>query len=86
MAWTYHDYESQASDTLRLERLRLHIAEVSQALSQPAVSGVGYSRDPNTGALREYLADLRARRAELESRIAIASGSRVTHLTTRRPI
>lgn len=63
VAWTYHDYEEQTSDTARLTRLRLHIGEVSAAMTAD-VTADGKSR--SAGNLRAYLADLQTRRRELE--------------------
>lgn len=64
MAYTYGDYESQSTDALRLARLRLHIAEVTQKISA-ATSGDGMSRDPSS--LVTYMEQLQTRRRELES-------------------
>lgn len=38
MAWTYTDWESQPTDSERLARLRLHIAEVSADIRDRAIS------------------------------------------------
>lgn len=85
MAYAYHDYESQATDALRLDQLLLHMAEVRQRMSEVSVSGAGYSRSPDLSSINAYLATLENRRAELQRRVAITSGSRVTHARPRRP-
>lgn len=64
MATTYHDFESQATDALRLERLRLHITEVRALAASPDTSADGLS--VARGNLTQYLKDLDARRKELE--------------------
>lgn len=63
MAWTYNNYEEQASDSARLSVLRQHITEVSQAI-QADVSSDGHSR--SAGTLQDYLSTLHERRKELE--------------------
>lgn len=44
MAWTYSDYETQATDELRLARARLFKSELINAIG-PSVSADGKSRD-----------------------------------------
>ena len=63
MSWTYADYESQATDSLRLDRLRLHVVEVSAKIAA-SVASDGMSRDATP--LVEYLKLLQERRATLE--------------------
>jgi hypothetical protein len=70
MAYAYADYETRATDPLRLDALRLHIAEVSLE-AQPDVAADGMSRG-NAGVI-SYLAQLQKRRAELEA----APGNRI---------
>lgn len=62
--WTYSDFESQSTNTLRLQYIRLHIAEVEDAITA-TVGADGKSRD--AGVLEAKLARLTARRRELES-------------------
>lgn len=64
MAWTYHDYEEQATDELRLARLRCHITEVN-AQVQANVSFAGGNRRENDHLI-EYLKVLRAERDRLQ--------------------
>lgn len=81
MAWTYHDYESQTTDTDRLTRLRLHISEVSLAMTVD-VSADGKSR--SAGSLRTYLADLQTRRRELERSSGSGAGANTAALVDFR--
>jgi len=87
MAWTYSDYESQDTDSDRLSRLRLHIAEVSAAISA-AMTSAGNSRDPQV--LQRYMEEtLQRRRRELEAKVGSvdASDKRKTASFTRaRPV
>lgn len=83
MAWTYADYESQATNTLRLTRLRLHIDEVEAAISAD-VSGAEFSRSAAT--LERKLDRLHRRRDELErktSRAATGIVGRLAHKQDR---
>lgn len=77
MAWTYSDYESQATPALKLARLELHIAEVSAGAGGAAVAGDGRSRDPR--AITEYLQFLKERRTELRRE----SGAKLLHARTQ---
>lgn len=61
--WTYHDYEEQETDALRLARLRRHITEVNAKVSADVSAGA-YSRSSHP--LTTYLAQLHDRRKELE--------------------
>lgn len=66
MAFTYADYEQQTTDSAKLTRLNLHIAEVRLKLNgNLSVSGGGMSvtYDSNN------LAILERRRDELEQRV-----------------
>lgn len=66
MAFTYADYEQQTTDSAKLTRLNLHIAEVRLKLNgNLSVSGGGMSvtYDSNN------LAILEKRRDELEQRV-----------------
>lgn len=66
MAFAYADFESQTTDSAKLDRLVLHLAEVRQKLNgNLSVSGGGMSvtYDSNMVALLEK------RRDELEQRV-----------------
>lgn len=71
MAWTYHDYEEQTSDALRLARLRQHISEVSQKIqANYSAGGDARANDP----LERYLHNtVHPRRRELERTVAAVS-------------
>jgi len=61
--WSYSDFESQSTNTLRLQYLRLHIAEVEDAITA-TVGADGKSRD--AAVLESKLNRLTERRKELE--------------------
>jgi heme oxygenase len=66
MAWTYADFESQASDALRLARLRLHMAEIHAAIDANVTAGTsGVSHDVLIAKLDRCTGRLR----ELEARV-----------------
>lgn len=59
MSWTYSDFEQQSTDALRLTRLRLHLAEVENAISANVASqGHSRSSDPNFNLLQLLYARL----------------------------
>ena len=72
--WTYSAWASQATDSLRLDMLRLHIAEVSAKIG-PDVSADGKSV-ANIG-LTQYLSMLMDRQTELEERVQRATSGRM---------
>lgn len=71
MSYTYHNWAEQATPSLRLERLRLHVGEVSALLSSPDSAADGYSA--SYAALQQYHASLLGELRALESSPA-ASG------------
>lgn len=79
--WTYHDWEEQATDALRLQRLRQHMTEVRGRISAD-VSKDGASR--SSGNLTAYLQGLTAERDRLE-RATGARGGRVYLPRLSRP-
>lgn len=79
--FTYSDYESQASDAARLERLRLHISEVEDMMDADT-SGADMS--VSRASLEAKLRRLQERRAELERKVARASMTGVTVARTPR--
>jgi hypothetical protein len=81
MAWTYADYETQTTDTDRLLRLRLHMAEVSDQITADITAGGGKSR--SSASLTTYRAMLAERLQELERRTGQGGGVRVA-LSDRR--
>lgn len=70
MAYQYGDFES-LTGTARLDRLRLHLAEVRADMGT-AISADNRSEDP--GGLVQYIKDLQARLTELEGRNVRAGG------------
>ena len=69
-AWTYADWITYAESTAaeaasKLTRLRLHMQEVSQAVTADVSAG---SKSRSTGSLNEYLRDLRTEEKRLMSR------------------
>lgn len=64
MAWTYSDWTSQTTATARLTRLRLHMTEVADKISNER-SGDGVSR--GSGSLTQYYDGLRSQAERLES-------------------
>lgn len=62
--WQYSDFESQTTNTLRLQHIRLHIAEVEDAITA-TVGADGKSRSADV--LEAKLNRLNTRRRELES-------------------
>jgi len=76
-AWSYADWityaESTAAEvTAKLTRLRLHMQEVSQAVTADVSAG---SKSRSTGSLNEYLRDLRAD----EKRLMTRAGPRASY-------
>lgn len=63
MTWTYNDWRRQATPAEQLDRLNLHIEEVSSRLTAE-LSADGKSK--STTALNDYLARLEERADELE--------------------
>ena len=74
MAWTYHDYEEQSTDTLRLARLRQHISEVSAQIQASVKSPAGERANE---VLKDYRKQLDARRIELETTVGTLSSDDV---------
>ena len=72
--WTYSAWASQATDSLRLDMLRLHIAEVSAKVGSD-VSADGKSVS-NLGLIT-YLDQLQGRMTELEERVQRATSGRM---------
>lgn len=64
MAWTYSDWATKATVALRLERLNLHIQEVSDRIGNEQ-SGDGYSK--GSGSLATLMQNLLAERRNLEA-------------------
>ena len=70
-SWTYANFESQATNEARLERLRLHIDEVEAAVDANT-GGDGFNLD--SSSLNAKLERLHARRRELESELDASGG------------
>ena len=60
MAWTYHDYPTQATLALRLERARLFQSEIMLATTANIAAGGGKSRESDSlvQLLDRILADI----------------------------
>lgn len=71
--WTYNDWRGQATDALRLERLKLHVVEVSERIDA-AVSSSGQSI--NSKELLTYLQHLEAQADKLQERVDASAGTR----------
>lgn len=63
--YTYSDWASQATQQAQYQRLNLHIAEISAALSGPDVSADG--RSISKSGLRQTLETLLRERTRLEA-------------------
>lgn len=72
MAWTYADWKSQATLSLRLSRLRLHMAEVAQRIGNE-LGADGKNR--GSFAVRLYYQDLQGEEKELEKRVERTTAS-----------
>lgn len=82
MAWLYSDYLT-FDDSTRLVRLRLHIAEVSNRITEDYSIG---GRSKSVGALNTYLAQLKTEEARLGGQSPRAHGrSRVMRIDNLEP-
>jgi hypothetical protein len=70
VAWTYSDYIT-LDGSAKLTRLRLHIQEVSDKVTQE-VGGGGYNR--SSSAVQQYLKTLKDEELQLTGSIAAVSG------------
>ena len=66
MTWSYADWNSQATDSARLSRLRLHIDEVSAQMGPDVGAGGKYRA---TSSLQQYLSTLFSERDKLELKL-----------------
>ena len=87
MAWTYSNWKTLAEVTLaevnaKLERLRLHMQEVSEKV-QPDVSADGRSR--STGQVQAYLDSLDTHEMRLQNKATRLGGGRVSTVRFIRP-
>jgi len=71
--WLYNDWRQEPSFTARLDRLKLHLEEVSARVAE-TVSSEGQSID--TRAVLDYLKHLEAKADELQMRVDQATGVR----------
>lgn len=71
MTWAYDDYITLDGEARR-DRLRLHIREVSQAVTNPDISGDG--KAINYGAVQQYLQNLKVEERELSSSLGGVNG------------
>jgi len=79
-AWTYSDYVTSDYGATRLSRFRLHVQEVSDALSAEMAAG-GMSR--STHALERYLASLKKTEPDEIRRSKEAAGASVVFTRAR---
>ena len=79
---TYHDWATQTTEALKLERLNLHISEVGAQLGSPDVAADGKSIDRN--ALNAYYKTLISERDKLLAAGVGAVGGGFV-LSRRRP-
>ena len=71
MAWTYSDYATYSDTSDRLERLRLHIVEVSDEIQAEGSDG---GTSLNLTNLRTYLQDLKREEKDLGGQAPRAGG------------
>ena len=64
-SWTYADWDQQATDALKLSRLKLHLAEVRNAIAAFERQGA-YEQSGQRFNLIEYLKLLNADKQSLE--------------------
>lgn len=75
-AWTYSDWVTKADGTQdRLDRLRLHIQEVSDSLKDADFNVT--ERAENSASRQKYLAELHEREKEESEKVTTARGTRV---------
>lgn len=75
--WTYADWDSQATDALRLARLRLHIQEVMGFVLTSGLKGRSLMLQQDTIRL------LNDQKQDLEKRVALQSiGSRAGRISS----
>lgn len=67
MSWTYSDWDQQETVAERLTRLKKHMKEVRDALSDPYQQSHG-NQSMTKHNLRQYLEDLRKERDRLEEK------------------
>lgn len=67
VTWTYSDWDSQSTAALKLDRLRLHIQEVSGYVLKSGSKGRNLELDP------DYLPQLNAEKMRLEQMAAVRS-------------
>lgn len=82
MAWTYSDWRSQTTTAAQIARLKLHLQEVTDAFG-PNVSGSDMSVDRSE--LRQLIADLEQKLADLERSPTSRIGGGVSFGTFERP-
>lgn len=81
-AWTYSDWVTyDTGSATRLTRLRLHIQEVSDAISTGNYSNTKGSRDKD--AIERYLESLHRKEAEEASAAGAAAGTRAYYTRGR---
>jgi hypothetical protein len=73
MAWVYSDYVTYSYGATRLSEFRLHIQEVSDALTAEMTSG---GRSHSTSAIQTYLQTLKDAEPDEAMRCDAAAGTR----------
>lgn len=84
-AWTYSDWITQATDALRLSRLRLHIQEVSDSLARVKTTEE-QDRTTERFDLQNYLESLHVEEKALRSTVGAAATVGSTGLRFLRTI
>lgn len=74
MAWTYSDYVTYDEGPTRLERLRLHVKEVADALQTGSYSIPGMSM--SRGELVNYMSTIQREEKELANSPKVAPTTR----------
>ena len=84
MAWQYTDWSSQATQALRLSRLRLHVAEVSAAIETRADSVAENGKSITRPQLLLYYQSLVQQLSAAESSTRGRAGGRVLYRPASR--
>lgn len=85
MAWSYADWPSQATVQLRLDRLRLHIGEVGQAVEGRSVGASADGKSIAREGLGQYLAMLLEQERRLDGAASRAAAGGRSHIRFTRP-
>ncbi len=75
MAWTYSDYLT-LTGTARLTRLRLHVKEVADRISDWQSQAVGGELSGSRFQVQDYLQSLKSELVTLEASLGVAPAAR----------